>query len=531
MIDTDTRSADPVLRVRNLSVSHQSGFTLLSDSEISLAPGEVVMLVGPSGAGKSTLINLLAGTVSPEIDGWQLSGMMDYGDQTFDLARDRVSIGGIIFQNFALFNELTVAENLKIVEDHNEPVSRDIRAAIDGLLAGINPSALISECSGGQRQRVAIARTLLANHPVLLMDEPNSGLDIVASERLGALIRRLAKEAGVSIVVIAHHFNELMSVADRTLLLDSGTNSLVEYPADAAEIERVLRDVVARAPQRGQTGGKPSSFWQWALTAHKKSGVRSRDRSSEPPIRIRWLLRYLFGYIWEHGFAPSSIMFITLGSLIIGFVTTWFVFQYLPFRDLLLPIIHSEALAGLAFTELRVLAPLVTAVLLVTRNSALIGSEVGHKVHSDQIRAMQNLRIPYRTYITYNILIASVVATVILVTLSVCVTAWVAMQTWAYIFPDDSTWLWRDQFFQRLRPSGVTLLVGVDWILIKAIPSVVGAMLLALWFGYQPKATTTEINLAIARSLIGGMSFVLIWHAVLILVEFKQVSARLEATF
>ncbi len=105
------------------------------------------------------------------------------------------------------------------------------------------------------------------------------------------------------------------------------------------------------------------------------------------------------------------------------------------------------------------------------------------------------------------------------------------MVTWSYIFPDDSTYMWRDQYFQRLWPPGQFFMDGMDWIALKAIPSIVGAAWIALYFGYRPKTTVVDINQSIAQALIWGLSFVLIWQSVLTLVEFKYVSARLESTF
>src|SRR3546814_8644522 len=157
----------------------------------------------------------------------------------------------------------------------------------------------------------------------------------------------------------------------------------------------------------------------------------SSDVCSSDLWRLGWALRFFFGYLWELCFAPSALLFVGLGSVIVGFVTTWFIFQYLPFRDLLMPIIHSDALAGLAFSELRVLAPLTTAVLISTRNAALIGADIGHKVYSDQIKAMQNLNVPHDIYLTGTVLAASMVASVVLVLMSECLTGWVAMVTWA----------------------------------------------------------------------------------------------------
>ena len=122
--------------------------------------------------------------------------------------------------------------------------------------------------------------------------------------------------------------------------------------------------------------------------------------------------RFFLRYIWELCFAPSALLFVGLGCTIVGFVTTWFIFMYLPFREYLLPIIHSDALAGLAFSELRVLAPLMAAVLISVRNSSLITASIGHKVYSDQIKAMRNLNVPHRLYINTMVMAASGVAAV-----------------------------------------------------------------------------------------------------------------------
>lgn len=526
---------DPVVVVSSLSIAQRSGRVLLRDVNLDLRPGEVVILAGPSGSGKSTLVNLLSGAIEMREGGWEVSGHVGFAGETYDLAHERVTVGGVVFQNFALFDELTVAENLTIAADHNPAVSDSLKTAIDGLLRDVDRSLPVNAASGGQKQRIAIARTLLGNHPVLFLDEPNSGLDVSASRRLSQLVKELAQEIGVPVIIIAHHFRHLIDVADRVLMLDPRANDLIELPVDAGRIEHELDAIETgqpRAPAPPPEQVKPSTRAPAAVA------TRPPDRAGQATIqastgawRPMWGLRFLLGYLWELCFAPSALLFIGLGSVITGFVTTWFIFMYLPFRDYLLPIIHSDALAGLAFSELRVLAPLLTAVLISTRNSALIGADIGHKVYSDQIKSMRNLNVPHKIYITATVLLSSAVAAVVLTTASVSLTAWVAMVTWAQIFPEGSTYLWRDQYFQRLWPPGELLMVGTDWILIKAIPSIMGASAIALYFGYRPKTDVVDINKAIAESLIWGLSFVLTWQSILTLIEFKQVSARLEATF
>ncbi len=185
----DPTAATPVVVVEKLTIAQHHGRVLLHEADFSLAAGEVVILAGPSGSGKSTLVNLLSGAISAAREGWRIAGHVRHGGARVDLSRERVALGGVVFQNFALFDELTVAENLAIAADHNATVGASLIAAIDGLLRDVDRHAAVNACSGGQRQRVAIARTLLGNHPVLFLDEPNSGLDVSASKRLAALIK------------------------------------------------------------------------------------------------------------------------------------------------------------------------------------------------------------------------------------------------------------------------------------------------------------------------------------------------------
>lgn len=526
----DPSTPMPIVAVEKLTIAQPHGRVLLHEADFALAAGEVVILAGPSGSGKSTLVNLLSGAISAADEGWRIAGHVRYAGTRVDLARERITLGGVVFQNFALFDELTVGQNLAIAADHNETVGAALVTAIDGLLKDVDRGAAVNASSGGQRQRVAIARTLLGNHPVLFLDEPNSGLDVSAAKRLAAMIKALSRDVGVPVVIIAHHYRHLIDVADRVLMLDPRQHALVELPADARRVERTLEAIetaMADEPEDGTGREEPAAPERATVTAAVSAG----PMRASAVWRVGWTLRFLAGYLWELCFSPSALLFVGLGSVIVGYVTTWFIFQYLPFRDLLLPIIHSDALAGVAFAELRVLAPLTTAVLIATRNAALVGADIGHKVYSDQIKAMRNLNIPHHLYLTGTILVASAVASLVLVVMSECLTGWVAMATWAYIFPDDSTYMWRDQYFQRLWPPGQLFLDGWDWIAWKAVPSIVGAAAIALFFGYRAKATVVEINQSIAQALIWGLSFVLVWQSALTLVEFKYVSVHLESTF
>ncbi len=507
----------------NISVNNGSHY-LLRNASMQLVPGEITLLTGPSGSGKSTFIGLLAGAIDPKDAGWEVSGTVTVDGQTSTFGNQDAGIGGLVFQHFALFDDLTIAENLEIAHDHNVESSEQLRLAISELLKDIQYGSQVKSASGGQRQRIAIARTLLGNHAILFMDEPNSGLDTASTKQLAMLLRNLARELHIPIVVVAHHFRHLIDYADHVLVLDPSKAGLEHVRPDLARLEHKLHQ--AKSNFSGVRGKSVSRSSLSPFFGYSQFGKQSFENVKWP-----WFFKFLGRRLWEYGLSPNALLFTCLGSFLVGFVTTWFVLVYLPFRDYLLPVIHSDALAGLAFTELRVMAPLTTAILISVRNAALISADTGHKVYTDQYAAMKNLKIPQFIYHDAVVLLASSLAAIILTILSLFVTTSVAMMTWSVVYPDDSLYLWRDQFFQRLWPIGQIFPSGLEWVAVKAIPSITGAAMIALLLGRQRKQEVTDINRGIARSLIWGLTFVLLWHSVLTLIEFSYVKERIEATF
>ena len=106
------------ISVSHLTIVSPAGVTLLRDVSLSVAPGEVVVIVGPSGSGKTSLIRLLCGLLQREAGGWEVTGTLRASTQTIDLSRGDSQIGGMVFQNHALFDDLNAGENLRIVADH-----------------------------------------------------------------------------------------------------------------------------------------------------------------------------------------------------------------------------------------------------------------------------------------------------------------------------------------------------------------------------------------------------------------------------
>src|SRR5262249_46064654 len=184
-------SATETLTVTGLSITTPANVPLVENTSFEVGRKELVLLIGPSGSGKTSIINALCGLLGEGDAAWRVAGNIRFGDRDIDLSTTKSDLCGLVFQGNALFDDLTAGENLRIAADHAEqaPGAGDPQSVLS-LLSDIHPDKTVAESSGGQKQRIAIARTLLADRPVLVLDEPNSGLDIKSSRRLAGIIKQ-----------------------------------------------------------------------------------------------------------------------------------------------------------------------------------------------------------------------------------------------------------------------------------------------------------------------------------------------------
>jgi ABC-type multidrug transport system ATPase subunit/ABC-type transporter Mla maintaining outer membrane lipid asymmetry permease subunit MlaE len=521
----------PTVAIENLTIISPGGATLLTGLTLAVAPGEVVLIVGPSGSGKTTLIRLLCGLLDRG-SGWQAAGTLTHPGGQIDLARQDSTIGGLVFQNHALFDDLTAGENLRIVADHLPPAATfQLAATVGTMLGDIDPAQPVAACSGGQRQRLAIARTLLSDPALLLFDEPNAGLDIRASRWLAETIRELCRESGKPAIIVAHHLDDFITLADRVLLLDPGAATLRELPIDRPAIEAAMLVTEPGVP----THARPvHTALVHAVPAGTDPGdavpagpaVEPTARAANPwtkplPRRSRawWFLRYLREYLWLLFAAPSMLLYVGLGSAIVGFVTVWFGFSYHSFGGYLRAVLHDETLEGLGFLLSTVAVPFNTCLLLVARNSAIIAADLGNRVSGMQMQAMKNLHLPGRAYIVASILISLTVGSLVLVAAALVTAFCTSLATWMYLFPGQPVEYWQENFFRKLADRH-DLLVDLGWVALKVVASALLGGGTALVIGIRSRRSASGVTQLIASAIIGGVTLTLLVHAVLMILQF-----------
>ncbi len=244
------QTSPPLLEARSFSKS-LGGRRILDDVSLSVATGELKVLIGPSGAGKSTFLQCLNHLIVPDAGELSLQGKLVNAREPKELNELRRKVG-MIFQDFNLFDHLTAEKNVSLalrkVKRMSEAEARQ-RAMSELERVGLSRRAGLhpAELSGGQKQRVAIARALAMDPLVLLLDEPTSALDPELVGEVLAVIRELAK-GGMTMIMATHQMDFARALATEILFMEQGKIIERGSPAGllAPETESRTKDFCSR---------------------------------------------------------------------------------------------------------------------------------------------------------------------------------------------------------------------------------------------------------------------------------------------
>jgi phospholipid/cholesterol/gamma-HCH transport system ATP-binding protein len=228
------------ITVRNLKIGYGEKI-ILQNVNFQVRHGEVFVILGGSGCGKSTLLKNLIGLYTP------LEGEVWIDGENFVAAKDNERLRllrkfGVTYQSGALFGSMTVLENVRLALDEftalPEPV-KELVALAKLKLVGLGAAAqkMPSELSGGMQKRAAIARAMALDPKILFLDEPSAGLDPVTSAGLDLLIKELAHRFGITFVIVTHELASIYNIADRVIMLDGRTRTIIAegQPAELRE--------------------------------------------------------------------------------------------------------------------------------------------------------------------------------------------------------------------------------------------------------------------------------------------------------
>lgn len=214
-------------------VKRYGDFTAVEDCTLSVEQGEFLCLLGPSGCGKTTTLQMVAGFTQPSVGRIVLDGK----DIT-DLKPNKRGLG-VVFQSYALFPHMTVHDNvafgLQMRKVPGPALERRVAETLDLVHLGAFAQRYPSELSGGQKQRVAMARALVIQPPVLLLDEPMGALDAKLREEMQIELRALQRRVGITTIMVTHDQAEAMTLADRVVLMNKGRIQQIARPVEMYE--------------------------------------------------------------------------------------------------------------------------------------------------------------------------------------------------------------------------------------------------------------------------------------------------------
>ena len=294
---------------------HYGDFYAVREVSLTIADGEFLVLLGPSGCGKTTTLRMVAGFIEPSAGHVRLAG------QDVTLLPPWKRNAGMVFQSYALFPHMTVAQNVAFGLEMRKLSRADIDRRVEETLAlvrlGGYGGRLPRQLSGGQQQRVALARALAIRPDVLLLDEPLSNLDAKLRQEVRVEIRELQRQLGLTTVMVTHDQEEALTMADRLVVMNEGQVRQVGSQRDLYErpSDRFVAGFVGRSTFLAGTVEAPGRFRSdGGLSLRCRDGKIGRAVLSLRPERIE------IGPLAPSGLdnsLPGTVEFVSyLGALI-----------------------------------------------------------------------------------------------------------------------------------------------------------------------------------------------------------------------
>ena len=373
---------------------------------------------------------------------------------------------------------------------------------------------------------MAVARTLALDPPILLFDEPTTGLDPVRARDVADLITGTHEQSQKTVIVVTHDFAPFLRHRPRLVWLDSRTGKLRDV--DETELTRHFEGYDAEEPSRLSAERTEAARGIWPR--HWRAWVEAPGEVCWTLLtaitcvlgawaRPKWKLRYLWHYLRMVAFG-TTMLYVAIAGAMLGFVFIFFSFSQIPYAEVTVPLLTEEFLAATGYSTFRVVVPLLISVLIAGKCGASVAADVGVRKLTHQYDAMRSFGARPEYYLYGSIVIALVVAGPLL-TMVAYGTHWYASLT-AFLMTSDkaSIAVFQRNFFATVWPVNAALPRGLNWVALKTATSGLVIAALAYAIGSRPKVSSTDVSRDVGRTIFWSSLAVLMLHSCYSFIEF-----------
>ncbi len=332
-------------------------------------------------------------------------------------------------------------------------------------------------------------------------------------------------------VIVTHDYDSLLSIADDAYVLNPIERRLDHVPKEQwSQMDEILKPMALVAAKKSDALSQETTARNLIRSAVRLFTNTTKmledfliGIASVVPIwkSYRWGARYLAHYARLVA-GPTAWFYLMIAGLITGFVTTYYIFQFLPFAKYTEPLLVDDLLSATGFSLYRIFVPVLATILIAARCGAAVTADVGSKQYSNQIDSLMTFGVKPRQYLLSPIMISFLAGVPLLTWIAFVTARLTSVVTFSVTHPNHGPDYWYQHFHRGLHEVDRFIYYGTSWLMAKLLCCAVGIALIAYHVGLKPKFSSNDVSRSVTSTILWATLFVLIVHFCFAFFEFEE---------